>query len=247
MNLKKLFIFIVVIGLIPLLLVVSFFIYRVRLNKENSQKMLRSVAKRESIAPDLIQSSKAALQKLAEHSLLKEYLEPVSKSEAEGKSFPQAKKQEEFYSFIEGFQSRNPEFARIIVKSAHSDSVYLNMPEGIKGKDLPDVHLVVTVPILDTKTASAQALLQGIITIDDRTISSQKNDRGSPLGAKRKFAMVFVWLFALLVIIIPVIMFMIYRQMNKMLDAQLPINPPPTHLPWEVEDSQDSQEKGHDE
>jgi len=247
MNLKKLLIFMAVIGLIPLLIVFSFFMYRIRLNKENSQKVLSSGAKKESISLDLIQSSKSALQKLAEHSLLKEYLESISKISAEGKSLEQSKEHQELYGFIEEFQSRNPEFEQIIVKSAQSGIVYLNMPAGTTGKDLPDFHLVVTIPVLDNKTATPQALLQGIVTIDLHTIPSKINDRESPLGRKKKLAMVFVWLFALLLIIIPVIMFMVYRQMNKMLDAQLPSKPPPARLPWEVDDSQDSQGKGQNE
>lgn len=247
MNLKKLFIFIAVIGLIPLLLVFSFFIYRIKLNKENTQKMLSSGAKKESISLDLIQSSRSALQKLAEHSLLKEYLESISHISAEGKNLEQSKEQQELYGFIEEFQSRNPDFKQIIVKSALSGIVYLNVPAGITGKDLPDIHLVVTIPVLDNKTTTPQAALQGVVTIDLHTIPSKINDRGSPLVAKKKFAMVFVWLFALLLIIIPFIMFMVYRQMNKMLDAQLPGKPPPTCLPWEVDDSQDSQGKGQNE
>ena len=247
MNLKKLLIFIAVIGLIPLLLVFSFFMYRSRLNKENSQKMLSSGAKKESISLDLIQSSRSALQKLAEHSLLKEYLESISQISAEGKSLEQSKEQRELYGLIEEFQSRNPDFKQIIVKSALSGIIYSNVPAGTTGKDLPGVHLVVTIPVLDNKTTTPQAQLQGIVTIDLHTIPSKINDRESPLGRKKKLAMVFVWLFALLVIIVPVIMFMVYRQMNKMLDAQLPSEPPPTHLPWEVDDSQDSQEKGQNE
>jgi len=247
MNLKKLFIFIAVIGLIPLLTVFIFFMYRSKLNKENSHKMVGSGVKEESISLDLIQSSQSALQKLAEHSLLKEYLASINQVSAEAKILEQTKEQQELYSFVEEFQSLNPEFEQIIVKSAPSGIVYLNVPAGITEKDIPGVHLVVTIPVLDNKTTIPRALLQGIVTIDLHSIPSKTNDRASSLGAKKKYAMVFVWLFALLVIIVPFIMFMIYRQMNKMLDTQLPSEPPPTHLPWEVDDSQDSQEKGQNE
>lgn len=243
MDSKKFLIFIAVIALVPLFIVLLFFMYRINLKRVNPQKALRSGAEKAAISLEGIQSSKTILQEVEKHPLLKTYLQKINGLLAKKEDLKQSIEQQALYKYIEEFQSLHPEFEEIMIKNPQTGIIYMTVPATSKAIDLPEVHLMVTIPLLIDEATSPQALLQGKVNIDLISIPLKMNNQKSVLGSKRKLAMVFVWLFLLLVIIIPIIMFMVYRQMNKMLDSQLPSEPPPPHPLWKVENLKKSQEK----
>lgn len=242
MDSKKLFLLIAVIGLIPLLIIFIFLFYRIKLRKESSPLLLKSRVENTSLSSEWIQSSKAVLQNLAEHPLLKKYLDHTSRSSSQGETPEQSGGEEELSGYIEEFRSLHPEFEKIILKNPQTGNVYLKMPAGEGGEDLPGICLLVAIPVSGTEDTT-QALLQGFVNVDLFPLPQKESKQESPVRGKRKLAMIFVWLFLFLVIIIPFIMFMIYRQMNKMLDAQLPNQPSPPKPPWEINNTKDSQGK----
>jgi len=168
---KKYFMILALAGLIPLLVVLIFFIYYI--NGRSRQKGGGSPNFPGSLTfshpPDeWVRARKSTLLQLADNSQLVSHLKQIDWSAVKEENSALVKEQKVISAYIERFRDQHPEFEEIALKNPQTGDRYVTVPDRALGENFIGVRLVVTIPIRDDDNAQARApLLMGFINLDN--------------------------------------------------------------------------------
>ncbi|MGA1875895.1 MAG: hypothetical protein ACMUIA_09835 [bacterium] len=221
---KKFLLFIVVISIIPLLLIFTFFAFRFKAEKTSTQYPFRQGVEKKANSSREIQALELAMEKLADYPLLWQYLDQINQASAEREEFDLLEKEEAICRHMEEFKSQYPAFEEIMVKSPSEGKYLLKVPAGASGEDRPGSHLVIVTPIPHPDT-DTPALLLGFAKITPALWPEVTGGRLMD-GSRKKLVLFFIWFFLFVSILIPLVMFFTLRQMKRRLASALPRHTP---------------------
>ena len=170
---KKYFMILALAGLIPLFIVLIFFIYY--LNGRSRQKgggfqssPGSPPAQTFSRPPDeWVRAPKSTLEQLAGDSRLVRHLKQIDWSAVKEENSSLVKEQKVISACLERFRDQHPEFEEIALKNPQTGDRYVTVPARALGENFIGVRLVVTIPIRIDANAQAMApLLVGFIRLD---------------------------------------------------------------------------------
>ncbi len=202
---KKIFIFLTVFGLTPLLLLFIFFFYRIG---KKTKKV--SINKEKHTITKYIQSNRLALQDLKNDPTIKEYIYQKVNVSTQNLAV-----ESEVTKKIENFLHQQKEFKEITIENYQTGAIYLRGPSRPQ-ETFSEKEASIVIPML-IMDSPVDVILKGYIDIPYQ-IGIVKN-KGTQ--NKRKKLIIFaVWFLLFISIVIPIVMLIIYRTIKKRMASQ---------------------------